>query len=436
MNNPKLLALVVATFMVCSFRVNALELPPPPEFSNRASSADTALTLGAQFPGGVRIQEFARVVLQDVLKSQFVFSSEFLATDAVVGFSASSLKRAGSESLLRDVLEEHGFSLDKRAGYYRVSLLKLEDKPDLRKDFIYRLKHRDLSYLSAQLLPLFPPDSFTFTRGIDSGNSQSQSHSDGAVDNGRSLYSMTNKTNGDLILFRGHEPDIERLRSLLSKLDVEVPRVLVRAFVLETRDLEQSGYSVSAVAKLLSGKLGITIAGSTAGNLLTFTSPDFEAVASALRSDSRVRVLTSPSVYAETGASASLSVGSSVPTLGAIQFSNDGQSQQSVEYQDTGVILRITPRVLEESISVRIEQEISDAVQTQTGVSGSPTITKSNIQTAFNVVSGDFVILGGLSSEKSSTARDSFPLFRWLTLGSTSSEASADIVIVLYVERA
>lgn len=429
----------LAFLLALSFRANAaapLELPPPP----LPASPSPSLMLGVQFDDGVKIQEFAKVVLRDVLKAQYVFSSDFLTDTSFVGFSAKSLQKSGSESLLRDVLGQHGYSLDYRSGYYRVSKLKLDDRPDFRQDFIYRLKHRDLAYISSQVQPLFGSSGFTFKRDIDAprqADTRVGAQSDGKrpVDDGRSLYSMSTNTSADLLLFRGLPADIERLKSLLEKLDIPVPRVLVRAVIMETRDLEQAGYSVSGVARLLSSKLGVTVSGTSLGNMLSFTSSNFDAVVSALQSDASVKVITSPSVFAEAGAAASLSVGSSVPTLGAIQYDSNGRSQQSVSYQDTGVILRVTPRILDDSISLDVEQEISDAVQTQTGVSGSPTITKSNIKTSFNLKSGESVILGGLTADKSSTARDSLPFWRRVTLGNTTSQSSSDIVVVLYVEK-
>lgn len=445
MNNR---ALVAALLALTFFRAHAQPaglppLPPPPAAAIPAAPAPPPLTLGAQFSDGIRIQDFARVVLKDVLKAQFVFSYAFLSDASYVGFSASSLKKSGSESLLRDVLGQHGFALQFRDGYYRIDRVKPEDEPDSRKDFVYRLKHRDLAYISSLVQPLFGDGSFTFKRSIHSGSAGSEgttqgAQSDGArpVDNGRSLYSMSDNASADLLIFRGLQPDIDRLKALLDQLDVPVPKVLVRAVIMETRNLEQSGYSVSGVAKMLSGKLGLTIDGSILGNALTFSSGNFDAVLSALQGDSSVRVITAPSVFAEAGASASLSVGASVPTLGAIQFDGEGRSQQSVSYQDTGVILRVVPRILDDSISLSVEQEISDAVQTQTGVAGSPTITKSNIKTSFNLKSGDSVILGGLSAEKSAVARDSLPFWRRITVGNTSSDSSSDIVIILYVEKA
>lgn len=432
--------LLVALLVGCSFRAFSapaeLQLPPPPP----PAASVPAVTLGVQFQDGLRLQEFTKTILRDVLKAQFVFSTEFLSSEAYVAFSANNLKKFGSEALLRDVLSQHGFSLENRGGYYRVFPAKPETPPDLREDFVYRLKHRDLAYISSQIEPLFESTSFTFKRGIDSGarnDSKTGSASDGKrpTDTGKSLYSMTTNTSSDLLIFRGLPAEVSRLKAVLSELDVPVPRVLVRALILETRKLEQSGFSVAAVAKMLEGKLGFAIGTAAGANTFTFSSPDFSSVAAAFASDANVNVLTAPSVFAETGASAALSVGASVPTLGAIQYDNNGRTQQSVSYQETGVILRVTPRVLDESISLNVQQEISDAVQTQTGVSGSPTITKSSLTTSFNLKSGDTVILGGLTATKDAAARDSLPFWRSLTLGRTDSSSKSDIVIVLHVER-
>lgn len=410
--------------------VSAQPLPPPPP------PPPPTISLGAQFDDGIKIQEFAKVVLRDVLKAQYVFSSAFLSDTSVVGFSANQLKKAGSIELLKDVLAQHNYSIEYRSNYYRIYPTPASAAPaatDDRVDFVYRLKHRNLAYVSSYIEPLFK--GFSHSRELPVDN-RARVDSD-AIDTGKSLYSMSSNTSSDLILFRGLPSEVERLKDILVKLDVPVPRVLVRAVILESRNIERSGYSVSAVADLLASRLSVSIGSpATSGNMLSFTGSKFESVLSALQSDSNVKVLTAPSVFAQSGSSASLSVGASVPTLGAIQYDTNGRTQQSVAYQDTGVILRVTPRVLESSIDLKLEQEISDAVQTLTGVSGSPTITRSNLSTTFNLTPGQSVILGGLTSEKSSAARDALPFYRKLTLGDNSENSKSDIIIILTAELA
>lgn len=448
-NKLWLAALVVAA---CLFRVPAHAEAPaslPPVLPPPVPTAGAVLPLipppmmDASFPQGIRLTEFARVVLQDVLKKPFIFSSDFLQSPSQVGFSAKELKAKGSEALLRDVLSEHGFTLQFSSGYYRIAKVKESDKPDLREDFYYRPKHRDLAYLSRILQPLFPQGGFTYQRQADVQQSPQASQQTGGqasqgqrpVDTGGSLYSMTTGTDGDAFVFRGLPKDIARLQSLLTQVDIPVPRVLVRAIILEVQSRESQGFSVSAVGSLLAGRLGFSIQADAFTKQLTFKSGDFNAVASALASDGTVKVVTAPSVYAETGAQAQLSVGASVPTLGAIQYNGNGQSQQSVQYQDTGVILSVTPRVLDDAISLSVKQEISDAVSTTTGVQNSPTLTKRSLSTVLNMASGDWVILGGLTTDKDTNTADSLPFWRSFKTGTTKAKDKVDIVVLLYVER-
>jgi general secretion pathway protein D len=444
---PLAAMLLALTLYVYGRTAHAAEpvLPPPiPPLGFAApASVPVNMSLGAQFSQGMRIQEFARVVLVDVLKAQFVFSSDFLLSQAQVGFSARDLKRKGTEALLQDVLSEHGFTVELRGGYYRVAATRPQDRKDTREDFVYRLKHRDLGYISSQIQPLFSPGSFTHQRAADTSSSQrsTSTHTGGSgsarpTDTGTSMYSMTTRTDSDILFFRGEPSEISRLKTVLAAIDTPIPKVVLRAFVLETSSGSQEGYSVSAVAKLLGSRLGVTVGSSAlGGGSLSFQTGDFEAVATALKGDASVRVLTAPSLFAENGVPASVIVGNSVPVLGSIQTNANGQSTQSIENVDTGVILRFTPRILENSIGIQLEQELSDAIQTETGVRGSPTITKRSIRTSLNMRSGEWVILGGVSSQKSSSNRDSLPFWRNITLGKTTSNSSSDIVIVLYVEK-
>lgn len=437
------LAVLAASF--CARASEPPQLPPVPPAAFAAipplpklvAPALPPLTVGAEFPQGIKLSEFARVVLSDVLKAQYVFSSEFLASSAQVGFSAKKLKEVGTEALLRDVLAQHGFAVEFRAGYYRV--FKSLEAVDGRQDFFYRLQHRDLGYISMLIQPLFSSGSFTFQRtnnvaAPERSPQQGGSASGGRpVDTGNSLMSMTTQAGADTLLFRGLPSEVERLKTVLAQVDVPIPRVLVRGLVLEVMGSERDGYGVSAVAKLLSGKLSISLGGTGIPDTLSFKSASFEAVAGVLDTSSRVRVVTAPSVHAETGATASFMVGNSVPTLGSIQFDDKGGARQSIEYRDTGVLFKVTPRVLDASIGLSVLQEISDAAVTQSGVEGSPTITKRSLSTVLNTTSGEWVILGGLKSLKRQDSEERLPFFG-LRTGKGAQSDTSEIVLLLYVE--
>jgi general secretion pathway protein D len=421
-----------------------LAIPPLPVLAPALVMPPQSVDISA--PYGISLVEFTRQILQDVLKAQFVFSDDFINAGDRVGFSRTGVGRSGSKSLLKDVLSERGYSLIEKNGYYQVT----KSKPlpgEEKSEFIYRPKYRDLSYLSSILSPIFSRGSFSFQRGVESPAAASGSKSDASVtisgdgggkrpvENGTSALSQVSRSDLDVFIYSGTRKEIEKLSNLLEQIDTPVPRALVRAFVLEVGRGDNDASALSLVAGALSSKLSITVSsGASLGNALSFSTPDFNAVFSALSSDSRFTVQTSPALFANTGVRASLKVGSKVPTLGAIQTLQGGQTQQSVTYQEVGTLLSVTPVISAEHISVTVEQELSDAIQTVTGLSSTPTLNTRSISTTLSLASGDWVMLGGLRANKNATSATRFPFFGF-PLGKSNSVSDSDIVVLLQVVR-
>ena len=81
----------------------------------------------------------------------------------------------------------------------------------------------------------------------------------------------------------------------------------------------------------------------------------------------------------------------------------------SVEYHDTGVILRVLPRANDgDMVSLDIAQEVSQVVPT-TAATLTPSITLRRIESSVTVQSGQTVMLGGLISESNSLTRNAIP---------------------------
>lgn len=439
----KLLAFLAVNLFAVSAFSQPLVLPPQIPAIPLSSGANSIPTsIDVSFPYGHSIPDFARFILQDVLKRPFMFSEEFISSTERVGFEKKGLKSAAAEQLLRDVLAERGYVMTSRNGFAYITKKGQAQQVD-KADFIYRPKFRDLAYLSSLLQPLFPAGGFTFQRAV-AESSHSTSITTGAsnsgssakpVDSGTSAFSAQSRGDMDAFVYRGVPDDIARLTSLLGKLDTPVPRVLVRAYIAEVGHSDNAGSSVGFVANILKSRIGISIGdGLTLGSTVTFKTPDVSAVFSALASDGRIDVKTSPVLVAASGVSARLQVGSSIPTLGAIQTLSGGQTQQSVTYQDVGTLLTITPTILDTGISIALSQDIADAVQTTTGVNASPTLNHRSLSTSLTVTSGEWVMLGGHTAEAATGGSNRLPWFG-IPLGTTSTKSKTDIVILLYVER-
>jgi len=115
-----------------------------------------------------------------------------------------------------------------------------------------------------------------------------------------------------------------------------------------------------------------------------------------------VNVLSAPSVMVLDNHTAKIQVGDRVPIITTQQQSTEAGSNvvNQIQYQDTGVTLTVTPRVNPGGlVTMEIEQDVSDAVVTETGVEESPTIQTRNISSTVAVQSGQSVVLDGRTGE-------------------------------------
>lgn len=125
------------------------------------------------------------------------------------------------------------------------------------------------------------------------------------------------------------------------------------------------------------------------------------------RTDSRFHVVSSPRLRVRNGAKASFSVGSDVPVLGQISYS-DNKPIQSIEYRSSGIILSVQPKIRQHLIELSIDQQLSNFAKTDTGVNNSPTLIKRQVNTEVSLADGDIILLGGLAENKVSEAETGF----------------------------
>src|SRR3546814_5944801 len=82
------------------------------------------------------------------------------------------------------------------------------------------------------------------------------------------------------------------------------------------RGTTDDGSAFSLAASLLKGKVSINLAGNPLDNSVSISTGDFNAVLSALSSDSRFKVVSQPSLRVRSGKEATINVGAEVPEIG------------------------------------------------------------------------------------------------------------------------
>jgi general secretion pathway protein D len=131
----------------------------------------------------------------------------------------------------------------------------------------------------------------------------------------------------------------------------------------------------------------------------------------ALQGVTDVKVLSNPSLVVLDNQPATLQVGDQVPfsTGTATVLTANNTVVNTIDYRNTGIILRVSPRVSANgNVRLDIEQEISN-VSTATAASLTPTVSERKVKSSISVATGQTVLLAGLISEQKNGTRSGLP---------------------------
>lgn len=149
---------------------------------------------------------------------------------------------------------------------------------------------------------------------------------------------------------------------------------------------------ISTLASALSG-----INGLAAG--IMNSSGSFGAIIQAAANDSQSNILATPSIMTLDNQEASFIVGEEVPVItGSSASSGNDNPFQTVERQEVGIKLKVTPQINEgDAVQLTIEQEVSQVLGS---TSVDVTFAKRQVNTTILADSGQTIVIGGLLDEQ------------------------------------
>ena len=242
------------------------------------------------------------------------------------------------------------------------------------------------------------------------------------------VHVTPNLANNSLLIYaRGENyAAVERVLRLIDRPSMQISIQATIAEVSLNQDL-QYGVQWYLKSKILGtnkdqGSAGLSTAltdGALARvlpgfNLVLGSGTDPAAILSALNSVTTVKMISSPSLQVMDNQVATLQVGDEVPittqTANALPVSGVSTIVNSIQYMNTGVILRVVPRVNASGmVMLEIEQEISSVANTASANTLTPTVSQRKIKSSISVADGQTVMLGGLISEQQNNSRTGIP---------------------------
>jgi general secretion pathway protein D len=176
-------------------------------------------------------------------------------------------------------------------------------------------------------------------------------------------------------------------------------------------------------------------------NLLIGSEASPQAVIDALHTVTDVKILSNPSLVVVDNGVATLQVGDQVPiTTGqANVLTTSNTIVNTINYQNTGIILRVVPRIsANNTVRLDIEQEISNVSAASAAGSLTPTISERKVKSTLTVADGQTVLLAGLVSETQNKTRNGIPVLDQLPglLGdafSHQNKTSARTELIIFI---
>jgi general secretion pathway protein D len=254
---------------------------------------------------------------------------------------------------------------------------------------------------------------------------------------------------------------MENIKHVISKLDIRRNQVFVEAIIVEVSESGAKDFGIGWRTNE-PGSDGV-FGGFTAGiksnflekdpttgkrtltsgvNLGWYRNGTLRGLLQALLTDRESNVLSTPTLVTLDNEEAEILVGQNVPFITGEQSSQNGNDNPftTIQRQDIGVKLKIKPQInSQDSITLDIEQEVSNVNKKTDGVDAADIITnKRNIKTRVLIDDDKILVLGGLISsgiennESAVPYLSNIPFIGWLFKSSNKTREKTNLMVFIH----
>ena len=416
--------------IISDIRTNSLIVEAPPESMSLMESLVVAIDTP---PDAATIRVFP---LRNADAEQMVEMLETLFENRTSGGASDESNRvlSLSDGMLGGGRQEIGFTTDVRTN--AVIAAGTKSYLDLAEQMILEL---DTIPINDRRTFVYAPRNITAETLAASLRDYSQSEQDLLQEIGdeislarrqeREIVAIANEDANRVIL--GVSPRFEdAVLSVVHELDQPPPQVMIQVLIIEVtmdnslelgvefafQDLQyaKAGPSDTTTFDYVGGT-DIGAAGSGLGGFtFTITGADFNFLFRTLLNDGNLRVLSRPQIVAMDNQEALINISDSVPYITGTQTSSTGQISTSVNRQDVGIKLQVTPQINPDGfVRLTIEQEVSDQTGSTVDVGQgltAPIFFTRQTDTTITVKDNETVVLGGLIQSRAENREQKIPI--------------------------
>ncbi|MBN1625070.1 MAG: type II secretion system secretin GspD [Deltaproteobacteria bacterium] len=302
--------------------------------------------------------------------------------------------------------------------------------------FVYRLRNAQASNLVDVLNNLFSEmsDSTSTTGGTAQGQeggrgampgqttgaqTSSSSSSTGLVGD---VYIEADEDTNALIIMTS-PANYEKVKKVIEDLDKPVPQVLIKVLIAEVThdgalDLGTefsflNNWEENNISSITTDT-DFGISALTSGAVATVVGERFDVKLRALAEKGKLNILSKPYILASNNQTATITVGNEVPFVTDSRTTETGQTINTIEYEDIGIILEVTPVINDEGlVTMDVSQEISAISDTTVKISetvDAAVFAKRSSENRVIARSGQTVVIGGLMEDRKTDNVSKVPL--------------------------
>ncbi len=321
-----------------------------------------------------------------------------------------------------------------------VDKLDLDTNAKVKSVEIFYLKHADAKNLAEVLNEVITRNEEAEEDAQDN-NDQVKKSSLASLTAFRAPVSVVADETTNALVLSADPVDMVTLQEVIRRLDIRRLQVYVEALIMEVSadTADQFGIEWRATEGIGSGSGIVPFGGVTssanglinnlasnplalpsgfsfglAGGTIDFNGTEFANIGmliNALKSESSINILSTPQLLTLDNEEAEIIVGDNVPFVTGSYSNSSGSADpfQTIERQDIGLTLRMTPQISENGfIQMKIYQEISSVAPNNENAADLIT-RKRSIKTSVVVPNGNMVVLGGLIRDDVTEANSAVP---------------------------
>lgn len=264
------------------------------------------------------------------------------------------------------------------------------------------------------------------------------------------ILSTDNRRTREMVVVEDLPDSIERVAQYIAQVDQPPQQVLIEAHLLEVTldDETRNGVNFDALFRVAGATVNVVSIPSAAmfrapgdplptapAMLATLGSNDLAALIDLLQTTTDSKTLGSPKLLVLNGQEARIQIGQTIyySQITTTQTS----SQQGAGSIETGVILRIMPRITRDGrVLLKVAPEVSAAGE-RSSPELPPDTSKTALETDVMLVDGQGVVIGGLIDERDSTSQSKVPWLGnlkgvgWLFRHTTVTKDRKEIIVAL-----